>query len=655
MNRRIYTLALAATMAFAQSAISANYYVSKSGDDNNSGKESAPFLTIAKASSIMEAGDNCIIKEGVYNETIESKQSGTQRKAITYTNFEDDRVVISATEVVDGWKHHAGNIYKVRHALSASEAIYNTLFYKGEAFDIARWPNNADDDRFSFDGHRIDGGSGSHFEVSGLPECDLSGGYFCYLGAHSGTSWSRKIESHKGGEIHFKGVDIKKWPYTPHNPTVLRNKNRGQLYVYGVMGLLDHEREWFYDAAEQTIYAIFPEGKAPEAGSVECGVRRTTVEINHDYINLDGLECFGGELRIKGSGCRVENGKYINCSQTLEGLIGISAQSSTGTIVIKGNDIVIENNLIEGGYATGVSVQSGKDGHNYLIRNNVIRYFNSIGIHANGIRSGGSETTITNNTIYTCGRDAIVTSGHNCEIAYNDLYDCMKINNDGGVFYTVGNDNLKNTKIHHNYCHDSYGPEYADGRAAGIYLDNNSKGYEVYNNVIWNVTWSALMFNWYNTDLHFYNNTIWDCGFNMGRWENGYSMERIIVKNNFANVTSRDKIEKKGEEEEWISTEKEANIIDDKSPFIAVEKRDFRPAAGSAVVGAGVTIEKFTPKMKRGAKPDVGAYRLGEELWSVGASWAEEVAPKVSTLGTKRKHTATESEDDIFGTKNRKK
>ncbi len=581
-------------------------------------------------------------------------RSGTKKKPITFTAYEDERAVVDATELVEGWKQHKGNIYTAQKRLTASQPIHNTLFYEDEVLDIARFPNNKDGDIFTFDGHRIEHGSASHFDVKGLPDFDLTGGYFCYLGAHSGTSWSREIHSSDDGKITHEGVDIKKWPYNPHNPTVFRNKNRGQLYVYGKLELLDHPKEWFYDSSSQVVYAIFPEGGAPKAGSVKACVRSKTAEVAHDYINIDGLTLFGGEVHITGSNCRVANSTLKNCSQSLNGLIGISAQSNTGSIIIRGGNVTIERNLIEGGQASGVVIAPAKDMEKYTIHNNVIRYFNSIGIHANGIRSRGDKTILTNNTIYTCGRDGIYTSGKNCEIAYNDVYDCMRVNNDGGVFYTVGNKELKHTSIHHNYFHDSFGPEYADGRAAGIYLDNDSKGYEVYKNVVWNVTWSALMINWFNTDINFYHNTIWDCGFNMGRWANGRTMERINVVNNYANITSRDKIENKGDKAEWIGTHIESNVIDPKSPFTSVKDSDFTISAGSSLIDKGIVIKGYSDGKYSGSAPDLGAYELGEKPWSVGASWAGEVISKMSVAGSLRSLTNRESEEEIFGIKKKK-
>lgn len=646
MKKRFTIMAMAITVALASACSTTNsYYVSPDGDDNNSGSRNKPFQTIAKATSMMVAGDECVLMEGVYHETLRTTCDGTAELPITFKNYRDDKVVIDATEPVAGWTKYEGNIYKANKRLAKSESIYNTLFFEDDILDIARWPNNADGDKFTFDGYRIDGGSGDHIECKGMPDLDLTGGFFCYLGAHSGTSWSRRINEYGDGELNFNAVDTSRWPYTPHNPSILRNNNHGQLYLFGKMELLDHPGEWYYDSSAETLYAIFPDGAAPKEGSIKSGVRPTTVEIDHDFISLDGVTCFGGELHVDGDNCKITNSKLINCSQTYEGLIDISASSSTGTLIVTGSDFTLENNLIEGCKATAVAIKAEDGDKNYLIHNNVIRYFNSMGIHAKAINSNGDYTIITNNTIYTCGRDGITTNGQYCDISYNDLFDCMRINNDGGIYYTVGNDELKHTKIHHNYVHDSYGPAYADGRAAGIYLDNNSKGYDVYNNVVWNVTWSAIQFNWYNLDFNIYNNTIWDCGYNTGRWANGYEMDRIILKNNFANVYSREKIEA-GEDLDWVGTEFDTNIIDtNPSLFISVDKHDFRPAEGSSLIDKGAAIDGLADN-----NPDVGAYAYGEDLWSVGASWADEVVEQIdfSAQHRSKNDSSRETEDEIF-------
>ncbi|MGQ1787763.1 T9SS type A sorting domain-containing protein [Saccharicrinis sp. GN24d3] len=596
-----------------------DYYVAKTGDDSNPGTLDQPFLTISKAASIMVAGDICYIKEGVYREILSPTNSGTEGNPITYTTFEQDNVVIDATEILDNWTNHSGDIYKANTTLNLG-VEYNVLFCNDSILDIARWPNNEDNDRLSFDGHEATGGSGSHITANGLPSVDWTDGYVCYLGAHSGMSWTREITSSGSGQFSFTGVDISKWPFNPHNPTVYRNENRGRFYLFGKLDALDYPGEWFYDGQDQTVYCMLPGRANPEDVTLKAGARLYTMQINKDYIHIDGLSCFGGTVEVKGNYCVIKNGKFQNCLQSLDELDNTDAQIGNAAIKLEGSNITVENNLIEYGSGNGISMLTAwKGSKNYTIHNNVVRHFNTIGVHANPIRSNCPGATITNNTIYSCGRDGIYTSGANSTVAYNDVFDCMKINNDGGVFYTVGNTDLKNTVIHHNWFHDSYGPDYADGRAAGIYLDNNSKGYDVHHNVVWNITWNGLMINWYNTDINFYNNTIWKAGHGMGRWANGYNMERIKVYNNYSDTSS--------DGAEWIGTNIGSNIINGNQPFVSVEDTNFVPSADSYLIDAGTEVAGITDGFN-GSKPDIGAYEYGQDRWIAGADWAREVVEK---------------------------
>lgn len=74
------------------------YYVAKTGSDDNDGSEKLPFLTISKAAQIATAGEIVYIKAGTYEETIIPANSGQDGKMITFTNFQNDQVIIQAKD-----------------------------------------------------------------------------------------------------------------------------------------------------------------------------------------------------------------------------------------------------------------------------------------------------------------------------------------------------------------------------------------------------------------------------------------------------------------------------------------------------------------------------------------------------------------------------
>ncbi|WP_297086551.1 T9SS type A sorting domain-containing protein [uncultured Draconibacterium sp.] len=611
--RILYSLLLIVLFTFQLHA--KNYFVSKSGSDENAGTQEAPFLTIAKASSLLVAGDTCFIMAGTYREEVKPLQNGEPGNPIVYTSFQNELVLISATEVLNSWQVHQGDIYKASYKMILGDK--NRVFCGGEAMDWARYPNNSDNDRYTVEGAEVSGGSASTIESSHLDGTDWTGGYVWYLGAHSGASWTRKITASQAGKITFTAVDISKWPFSTHNPTVWRENegnHRGQFFVFGKLEALDKEQEWYYDQTSETVYFQAPGNVDPTSLEVEVTQRERTFDFNSkNYIHVVGLNAFGGKAEITGTDCEIRDCTFKNCLQVLDDLNNTSAQVGNAPVHVRAARTLIHNNVIDGSSLNGIFIQGWNGVTEVTISNNLIKNCNTVGIHASPLRSAATNSKFISNTIQTSGRDGIYCGGTGCEIAYNDVSDVMRINNDGGLFYVVGNANDKNNEVHHNWFHDSWGPSYADGRCAGIYLDNHSKGYSVHHNVVWNITWAGIQINWDNWNIDIYNNSIYNIGGDedgvMGRWANGFTIDDLVIKNNY------------GSQGEWIGTDisTTTNIISAGSPFRSVANHDFRPAAGSALIDGGEVISGITDGYQ-GTAPDIGAYEDGLTPWIPGVN-----------------------------------
>ncbi len=74
-------------------------YVSKLGDDQNSGTEKSPFLTIQKGAEVAEPGDTIFVKEGTYRERVSPLRGGTEGKPITYLAEPNKNVIIKGSEI----------------------------------------------------------------------------------------------------------------------------------------------------------------------------------------------------------------------------------------------------------------------------------------------------------------------------------------------------------------------------------------------------------------------------------------------------------------------------------------------------------------------------------------------------------------------------
>ncbi|MDO6800820.1 right-handed parallel beta-helix repeat-containing protein [Wenyingzhuangia sp. 1_MG-2023] len=607
------------TIAFAK-----DIYVSTTGDDNNNGSITNPYKTFSKAVSVMSAGDVCIIREGIYEQELVVDKNGNANNFLTFKAAEGEQVEIKATTKINGWQLYSGNIYKTTVNMSISSR-FRAVYHNQEYMDLARWPNNTDNNRWTIDCTPVTNGNGSYFTANNIPNIDWAGGLVYYLGAHSGASWTRTITASSTTRIDFTEVDINKWPFNTHNPTTWRNypgNERGQMYLFNKLEALDHAREWYYDNASNTLYLQTADGNKPANDSVEYATRIYNVQLNGDYIKLEGIHFYGGSIKIHNN---ADNNQILNCSiihgsEGHDDLTNTSAQVGEAAIEVLGDNTLIKGCTINHSSVNGIVI-SGWAASNCTVEQNTISNIDYVGIHASPIRTSGDQMKVLKNTIYNAGRDGMYVAGSNSEVAYNDVSASQKINSDSGVFYTVGNDNLKNNEIHHNWFHDASAPSYSHnptdfGKAAGIYLDNNSKGYTVHHNVIWNVSWSGYQVNWNNTDLDFYHNTIWNSGIAMDSWVNGYNQENNKIYNNFASSG------------EWFTEtatdfDIQNNLITATSPFEDADTHNFMPKAGSSVLEQGQVISGFT-KPYKGAAPDIGAYERGGTQWTAGINAIED-------------------------------
>lgn len=98
----------------AAAAAGAEYHVSPRGDDRNPGSRTKPLRTISEAARRAQPGDTITVHEGVYRERVNPPRGGTsEKKRITYRAAPGERVEIRGSEVVKGWVHDGGNVWKI--------------------------------------------------------------------------------------------------------------------------------------------------------------------------------------------------------------------------------------------------------------------------------------------------------------------------------------------------------------------------------------------------------------------------------------------------------------------------------------------------------------------------------------------------------------
>ncbi|MBK1877515.1 right-handed parallel beta-helix repeat-containing protein [Pelagicoccus mobilis] len=630
----------------AQSLFATDYHVDLSSTETTEdGSAQYPFKTIAQATAAMVAGDTCYIHEGIYREMITTARSGTVDAPIRYVAFQDDDVIIAGTNLVENWELHEGSIYKVTNVDMAKDEndddleLRNMLYFEADAQQLARWPNDLDGDPFTYDAYKIktDAGtySNSYITHDDIPDYWDDGVMF-WLGAHSGCAVMRSITGFDENTNRLSFLTFPEaWPFGTHSPNRWENGHRGIFYLMNKLEALDAPSEWYYDQANRTLYFYPPEGVDPSTGTVEVSRREWTVNLSHHYIEFDKLNFFGAPLRLNGNHCKVSNARIRHCVAELI-TDSTSATAGGAAVLIYADNIHLDTCLIEEGSATGVNI--GMNADNAIVENCVIRNFNTQGNHCSPIRSSGPNALITRNRLYGSARDVSRATGRDSVFSYNEVSHGLLANTDGGLFYVTGNSQPVNVELHHNWFHTVDSPDYTSNHSTGIYLDNNSAGFKVHHNVVWDVPWGGLHFNWDALENEIYNNTFWNVGYDLDE-EHDYAVILCwIPERNGRRTDVRDNIlhNNLSDVREWWDsgagsyTEDEtldntftnnAQVTSD--AFVSAAEGNFMPTNHSTIVDQGLTIDGVTDG-HLGTAPDMGAYEYGAERWIPGPDWQPE-------------------------------
>ncbi|MGD8239104.1 MAG: right-handed parallel beta-helix repeat-containing protein [Armatimonadota bacterium] len=104
-------MACACSIAAMAACLAAEYHVAQKhpqAADDNPGTAQRPWKTISHAAEVMQPGDTAIVHEGLYREYVQPQRSGTQAAPITYRAGQDEDVIITGADIIDGWERDAG-------------------------------------------------------------------------------------------------------------------------------------------------------------------------------------------------------------------------------------------------------------------------------------------------------------------------------------------------------------------------------------------------------------------------------------------------------------------------------------------------------------------------------------------------------------------
>ena len=352
----------------------ATYYVdgaNRAAQDSNPGTEAQPWKTINKATGTVQAGDTVLVKAGVYRELVALWHAGTAARPITIAAYpgHEGKAIINAAEPVTNWQRCssardcAGNpnwshIYwadvaaLVRSHPDTSFAV-RQVFQQGQLLPRSRFP----DTRWSYPTTVTN--PKTTFSDNRLTKPP---GYFNGAVCHIKTAQWRidqiPIASHSGTTIVL-AANVNIW---------YDISTRFGYYITSIVGEINAEGEWAYDAASKRIY-LWPRGGTPEG--VEFSYRKNCLRT-HDNIAYTIVR--GLTMRYA-----YEHALWLYLA----------------------NNMTIENNTIEYAVRYGIELQStfGPCSDNQILRNTV-KY---CGFRAINVDSAAERCNIEGNYVYAMG------------------------------------------------------------------------------------------------------------------------------------------------------------------------------------------------------------------------------------------------------------
>lgn len=597
-----YAVASDDSIAAEAASLQKEIYVSvaEGSDESGDGSFEKPYKSIQKAADMATAGTTCYIREGTYYEEVVVKNSGTLELPITFKNYNDEKVYLSGADIVGGFKQYKDNIYVTKEMnwdLFDTNDKYsgNQIFIDNEIVEEARWPNlDADDTLLDPTWANLDNSDTSTWLVDKeLPKLDNTyvGGKVFVRGSYD---WYGQFGDITGYSEEEKKLDIGN--YTGANSHFYHMMPNDRYYIYGCLGVLDANGEWFYDSKTKELYLC--SDVDPNKLQISSKRRNYAFKVdNTEHINIEGLSIRAGAISMK-------NSTNINMNK-------LDIRYLRHPIIMDGDNCSITNSYLYYSWISHLFVQ----GRGNVVYNNLIEYGNFAGSAQQMICMNGSfDAYIGYNTMRDSGRDVLDPGAQNSIIEYNDISRSGWITSDCGVVYG-GFEDGSGTEFRYNWVHDNMA-----GRSGfGFYLDNSTTNFTVHHNVVWSdVTdeFNCLTLNLPSLNNIFYNNTFIGTS-NVGVGEPTVIFDNRLVNNIFKYTTN--KLYK-----ENIQYNNMYGTIDPKIKDIA--NRDFSLDESSPAINAGIPIEGITEKFI-GDAPDLGAYEYGGEYWIPGHNF--ENPPKI--------------------------
>lgn len=241
---------------------------------------------------------------------------------------------------------------------------------------------------------------------------------------------------------------------------------------------LSEPGQWYFDVEHGSAFVW-----------VDTPSQQKMVEISiaPNLLRLSGAK----HIRLKNITFDGSRGDLITANAVEDFVVENCVLKNAGKagLQIKGLTSGIRGSTITDVGGAGVVLQGGDretlSAANLFATSNVIsRFGQTYRTYQPAVRLDGVGNRADHNQISDAPHSAIIFSGNDHLIAYNEIHDVVRETGDAGAVYTGRDWTARGTRLEYNYLHDIYGIGIG---SMGIYLDDQASGIQLLGNVFFNV------------------------------------------------------------------------------------------------------------------------------------------------------------------------
>jgi len=509
LSLALLALLLAAPVTAAPLAL----YVSPQGHDSAQGGKATPLATFAgardrlralkRAGKVPKEGATVWIRGGTYfqSETFTLSAADDVAPApVTYAAYGGEAVRLTGGRGVTGWKAVTDPAILGRldpaargHVLQADlKALGITdygkmtprgfgspvtpagleLFFRDVPMTLARWPN-----------------VGQWAHVAGAA-ADQGADHFSYDGDRP-ARWARAEDAWVYGYWKFDwadryapitGVDAAHHQIQMAPAADLVSPTAGhRWYALNLLEELDTPGEWYLDRKAGRLYFWPP-------SDIKAG--RPTVSLTRDLLHLDGVS----HVTLRGltlEACRGDAVTIRNGSHDLIEGCTLRNIGDRGATIAASTDSGVRGGEITGTGEGGATIDGGDrktlvPGRNFVENCRIHDYSRWARTYRPGVGIDGVGNRISHDLIYDAPHNAILLSGNDHLIEYNEIHHVCRETGDSGAFYMGRDWTMRGDIVRFNYFHDLTNETSVKGEfhdVMGVYLDDTAAGAVVFGNV----------------------------------------------------------------------------------------------------------------------------------------------------------------------------